>query len=252
MGVALHKAVDLNAEAKARLRLVAVIHGEWRPGFDRPWRRFGFTIPASIAASAMLLGVFAVILRPRPVALEHREAIEARIIDIPPIVAAPAADNQPRPAAQPIQPAPHTKPRPRMRQRIAPPAMAPPVASSGTSGIAVPSSVLHPEPPADTANVGQGSGGEIGGDTTGARAIYAPTPVIPDDLRENTMNTVAIARFRVNADGSVEVTLEKPTANPRLNQVLLAALKQWKFFPAIKDGAAVDSVFEINIPVTIQ
>ena len=79
----------------------------------------------------------------------------------------------------------------------------------------------------------------IGTDTVGARAIYAPTPVIPDDLREDVMQTEAVARFNVSFDGTSEVTLEKPTSSPRLNQVLLDALKQWKFFPAVKNGVAI-------------
>ena len=153
---------------------------------------------------------------------------------------------------QPIPPAPRTavKPRPRMRREIAAPVMAPPVVSAGPSGIAVPSSVLNPPLPPPGAGIGGGGG--IGSDTIGARAIYAPTPEIPEDLRENLMETEAVARFRINADGAAEVTLVKPTSNPRLNQVLLAALRQWKFFPAVKSGVAIDSEFEVRIPISIN
>jgi protein TonB len=97
-----------------------------------------------------------------------------------------------------------------------------------------------------------GEGGGIGTDTVGARAIYAPTPVIPDDLREDVIQTEAVALFNVSFDGVSEVTLEKPTSNPRLNQVLLATLKQWKFFPAVKNGVAIPSSFEVRIPISVQ
>jgi len=53
-------------------------------------------------------------------------------------------------------------------------------------------------------------------------------------------------------DGSSEVALEKPTSNPRLNQVLLDTLKQWKFLPAVKDGVAINSTFEVQIPISVQ
>ena len=82
--------------------------------------------------------------------------------------------------------------------------------------------------------------------------MYAPTPTIPDDLREGTFSTMAVARFKVSSDGSVEVSLVKPTPNPRLNQILLDTLKQWKFFPAMKDGIATIPTFEVRIPIAVQ
>jgi TonB family protein len=86
----------------------------------------------------------------------------------------------------------------------------------------------------------------------GARAIYAPVPVIPDDLREDLTQTEAVARFKVTSEGTTEVTLEKATSNPRLDQVLLDTLKQWKFSPAMKDGVAVESSFEVRIPISVR
>ena len=76
--------------------------------------------------------------------------------------------------------------------------------------------------------------------------------MIPDDLREDVLQAEAVARFNVSFDGTSEVTLEKPTSSPRLNQVLLDALKQWKFFPAVKNGVAIGSTFEVRIPITVQ
>ncbi|HZC47176.1 MAG TPA: TonB family protein [Candidatus Acidoferrum sp.] len=103
-----------------------------------------------------------------------------------------------------------------------------------------------------SSGTGEGSGGGIGTDTVGAHAIYAPTPVIPDDLREDVMQTEAVAHFKVSFDGVIEVTLEKPTTSPRLNQVLLDTLKQWKFFPAVKNGVAIESAFDVRIPISVQ
>jgi protein TonB len=53
-------------------------------------------------------------------------------------------------------------------------------------------------------------------------------------------------------DGTVEVTLAQPTPNPRLNQILLNTLRQWKFFPAMKDGIAINSEFDVRIPISVQ
>ncbi len=97
-----------------------------------------------------------------------------------------------------------------------------------------------------------GSDAAPGSDSLGARAIYSPAPEIPDDLREETFNTEAVAHFEVSYDGKVKVTLVKPTASPRLNEVLLSTLQQWRFVPAMKAGVAIDSSFDVRIPVIIQ
>jgi len=34
--------------------------------------------------------------------------------------------------------------------------------------------------------------------------------------------------------------------------VLLDTLKQWKFFPAVKNGVAIESSFEVRIPISVQ
>jgi periplasmic protein TonB len=247
MGAAVYKNRELTGATKSRGR--SAVHLEWTPAFDPPWRRFRFTAPASIAASALLIGAFSLVLRPRVVAPEHREAIAVRLIEPPPQPTGLQGDNKP----QPIPPAPRTaKPRRHQVRSLMAPVMAPPVVSSGPSGIAVSSSVLHPEPPpADTGIAGQGGGG-IGSDTIGARALYAPKPAIPDDLRENLLETEAVAHFMVGLDGEASVTLVKPTSSPRLNQVLLETLRQWKFFPAIKSGVAIASEFDIRIPITVN
>jgi len=99
---------------------------------------------------------------------------------------------------------------------------------------------------------GTGSGSGLGSDSLGARAIYSPPPEIPDDLRDETFSTVAIAHFDVSYEGKVKVTLMKPTANPRLNEILLSTLQQWRFFPAMKAGVAIDSSFNVRIPISVQ
>jgi periplasmic protein TonB len=99
---------------------------------------------------------------------------------------------------------------------------------------------------------GTGSGAGLGSDTAGARALYAPTPTIPDDLREDALDAVAVAHFKVGYDGQVDVELVKPTSNPELNQLLLDTLKQWKFFPAMRNGVAIASEFDVRIPISVQ
>ena len=50
------------------------------------------------------------------------------------------------------------------------------------------------------------------------------------DLREDAFSSEATARFHVAPNGSVaNVELIKPCQNPRLNNLLLKSLKNWKF-----------------------
>jgi protein TonB len=235
------------------------------PELDEPARRLLWIVPLSIAIWAILLSGFSLILmRTKVMPQEESKPIEARLVEIPKDIGGlqgnggaihPAAPAIPK--AKPIvrpHPAAHLK-------KIAP---LPPVIRSpyGTEkSTEAPSVEEKPGASAGSTSessesgsseTGEGSGGGIGTDTVGARAIYAPTPVIPDDLREDVMQTEAVARFNVTFDGISQVTLEKPTSSPRLNQVLLDTLKQWKFFPAVKNGVAIASSFEVRIPISVQ
>ena len=236
------------------------------PELDEPTRRLLWVVPLAIAIWAILLSAFSLILMRTKAPPAELQPIEARLIDIPKVPAGlqgnggavhPSAPAIPHPKAAPI-----VKPHPAVHaKKVAP---LPPVIRSpyGTEkSTEAPSVEEAPGASTGTATesgassgsgTGEGGGGGIGTDTVGAHAIYAPTPVIPDDLREEAMQTEAVARFNVSFDGICEVTLEKPTSSPRLNQVLLDTLRQWKFFPAVKNGVAIASSFEVRIPITVQ
>jgi protein TonB len=64
------------------------------------------------------------------------------------------------------------------------------------------------------------------------KLINHPLPEIPEELRYEAYQTYAIARFHINQDGSSTPELIQPTNNPKLNQLLLNSLKQWRFEPS--------------------
>ncbi|MGH7923979.1 MAG: energy transducer TonB [Candidatus Binatus sp.] len=231
------------------------------PELDEPARRLLFVIPAAIAIWAILLGGFSLILTRTRESREELQPIEARLVELPAVgglqgnggAIHPVTPAIPHPKVAPI-----VKPHPEKKIVPAPPVFRSPYGTGKSTsapgieekpGAAAGSAPANGESGSET---GEGSGGGIGTDTVGARAIYAPTPVIPDDLRQDVIQTEAVARFNVSFDGTAEVTLEKPTSSPRLNQVLLDTLKQWKFFPAVKDGVAIPSSFEVRIPISVQ
>jgi len=233
------------------------------PELDEPARRLIWIIPLSIAVWAALLSVFSLILTRTTVQREESTPIEAQLVEIPKEVGGLQGNGGAlHPAASAI-PHPKAAPKPHPIAHVKKAAPLPPVVRSlyGTEkSTAAPGVEEKPGASAGSASesgesasdTGEGGGGGIGTDTVGARAIYAPTPVIPDDLREDVIQTEAVARFNVSFDGTSEVTLEKPTSSPRLNQVLLDTLKQWKFFPAVKNGVAIPSTFEVRIPISVQ
>jgi len=218
------------------------------------WRRFALTGPlATVTIIAMLLG--SRMLKPSLPPPPENNAIEARLVEvIPPPKPAGLQGGE---ALAPVAPKPAAKPHPRHKE-MSPKVVAPPIISpSETSTVGAGPSVPTTSGPSNEETVsipgsGAGNGAGIGNDATGARALYAPTPTIPDDLRENVFQAVAVAHFKVAPDGTVEVRLAQPTPNPRLNQILLNTLREWKFFPAMKDGIAINSEFDVRIPITVQ
>jgi periplasmic protein TonB len=180
----------------------------------------------------------------------------------------PVAGLQGGPAAppHPIAPAPpKPKPHAEVRHKVIPPVhphkerIAPqaPPSISGTQKAPAESRTGATKATGESTGAPQGkerpSGGAgLGSDSLGARAIYSPVPKIPDDLREVAFEAVAVAHFEVSYDGNVKVTLAKATPDPRLNQILLSTLQQWRFFPAMKGGVAIDSQFDVRIPITVQ
>jgi protein TonB len=238
------------------------------PFLDEPWRRFAWIAPLSLAIWFALLLGFAILLKQTAPPLPELKPIDARIVELPPAVGGlqggPAA--APHPAAPaPPKPKPHVEVR---RKVIAPvhphkarpvPELAPSLsgtrkapAESSTTASKTATGASIESGGASQGKEGASGGSGLGSDSLGARAIYSPVPTIPDDLRDVAFQAVAVAHFEVSYDGNVKVTLVKPTPDPRLNQILLSTLEQWRFFPAMKGGVAINSAFDVRIPVSVQ
>jgi protein TonB len=197
---------------------------------------------------------------------------DVRIVELPPTAglqggaAVAHPETHPKPKLETTKPKAEVKFRraavPRVRvhpakSKAPPPPLLPSSASGTAKQPAETNSAAGPpsastEAPSAGGRQGTGSGAGIGTDSSGARAIYAPHPVIPDSLREEAFQAVAVARFKVTYEGQVQVTLITPTQSPELNELLLETLKQWRFFPAMKAGVAIDSQFDLRIPISVQ
>jgi periplasmic protein TonB len=222
---------------------------------DKPWRRFAFALPLSIVViSAILFSVS--LLKPGAISRIQFDAIEAYLIEPPAQPAglrggAVATPAKPR-IAKKVRPA--TAPKIRLRKAQSAPAAGKtsrPEPQPGAPVLAQPLSAAGQGTTAPRGTVARTDSG-LGNDTAGALAIYAPLPKIPDDLREEDFESVAVAHFRVLGDGTVTVSLVAPTRNRRLDEILLESLGQWRFYPAKKGGITVDSEFDVRIPISVQ
>lgn len=221
--------------------------------FQNHWRQFTVSIVASVLSCALMLAGFGeILISQRPIAPPRTTAVEAILVEPP-----PAEPAKPIPIAPILHPA-HRKTlapiKPRMITAPAPaPALNPQpdaLPASTVGGISLGRATVPSE--SEPSGAGGGSPEGSASESIGARALYAPTPQIPDDLRENIFSALAIAHFVVDREGQVQVTLVQPTSNPRLNQVILASLRTWKFFPATRDGIPVASEFDLRIPIAVQ
>lgn len=159
------------------------------------------------------------------------------------------AQAHPFPTPQRVMPPP-SRPKTLDSARTAEPSpTAPPAPSAPTAAQSQPVNGPAPPstPPTDSAKPPAAASGD-----SAAHPLAQPLPTLPDDLREQAYQMVATARFLVHTDGSVEVDLIRPTPNPRLNQILLTALRQWRFFPAMQSGRPVESRLDVRVHFNVE
>lgn len=206
---------------------------------DSPWRRLPWTLPTALLLWVAALWTIAYFTgKPgKPVKrLPEPPTIEAQIVELPP----PETSKPP-----PVKSVPRTAPQtPLVHEAVEQPAVKQPAATPATP--APPQPVAPPTPPAEVTSKTNLTG------NSGPQAIVKPMPDIPDELRQDALNAVAIVRFHVATDGTATVELVQPTPHPRLNRLLLDTLKNWRFFPAIKDGQPVESIYPLTFKFEVQ
>ncbi len=99
---------------------------------------------------------------------------------------------------------------------------------------------------------GSGTGGGFGNGGNGPRAIYAPVPSIPEDLRDQVIQATAVARFKVSREGKVTVALLEHTGFSELDEIILDTLREWRFSAAMNNGVAVDSEADVRLLITVK
>jgi protein TonB len=235
---------------------------------DNPWRRLPWLGTSGVFLTLLSLMGFVRLLSYAPDTSPAQRPLDVQLFEVAaPMPQAPLP--KPRPVTRPLPstPAPpkSVTPPPPSVPEITPPTSkteapgpevesAPPATQAYTAPAAPPGPPSPPDvaPQPSVAAVPRGPVGPPNGGRMGARAIYQPKPEIPETLRRQNLDVIAVARFRVAANGSAQVELVQTTSNPELDQVLLEALKRWRFFPGMQDGKPVPSTVDIRVPVTVK
>ena len=236
---------------------------------DSPWHRLRWTLPSALAIGIATLWTISYFAGRPDERLPEPPAVEAQLVELPPPAATSAPHTPPRPsvekATMPVsKPIPVKEPTPTL-PAVAPKAAALPIKEAPVTEKPAQDKPTQDKPtqdkpaqdkPAQQKQAEQKHSEEKSGTgptgNSGAQAILRPMPQIPDELRQDALSATAIARFHVAADGTATVELVTPTPNPRLNHLLLDTLKNWRFFPSMKDGKPVASTQDISIKVDVK
>jgi len=83
--------------------------------------------------------------------------------------------------------------------------------------------------------------------------LFGPAPELPGK-RGKYPGGKAVVRMRIRQTGSVVDPAIVETTDPALGEAVLAAVRQWRFLPRIKNGHAVDTVatLPIDMPSDIE
>jgi len=200
---------------------------------DRPWGRLGWILPVVITSWTLFLWSLGLLLERRPIP-PPPVPIDATLVELPSEPAPPQARRReppPRPVPpQAVRSEPATSPEPV------------PVPSPAPEASAAPPS---PPPPAAPQRA-------VASDRAAAHVLYSPLPKIPDELLDQAIEMVALARFDIRPDGTAAVELVQPTPNPALNRVILDTLRTWRFFPALERGRPVASTQEVRVRLEVR
>lgn len=85
-----------------------------------------------------------------------------------------------------------------------------------------------------------------------ATVLYRKAPRIPREMVEKLSDPRVMLLFIVNLEGRVEGVRLLHSAEPRFDGLIIEAVKQWRFRPAMKDGARVRQWVQLPVRVVLR
>jgi TonB family protein len=81
----------------------------------------------------------------------------------------------------------------------------------------------------------------------GPVALFAPTPAIPDYLKDQNLHASVVIDFYVSAQGSVTPKLAGSSGNEELDAIALRTASKWEFRAAEREHKPIDSKVRLRI-----
>jgi len=85
-----------------------------------------------------------------------------------------------------------------------------------------------------------------------AKVIYKVEPSYAEDARAKQIAGTVVLGFTVDHEGLPQNIQVKKSLFPSLDQAAIAALRQWRFEPGIKDGQPVSTYLTVEMYFTIE
>ena len=82
------------------------------------------------------------------------------------------------------------------------------------------------------------------------RPVFQAAPVYPNELRGRKVEGLVTVLFTVDPSGKVSSLRVEKSSHPAFEKPALAAVKQWKFEPAVKAGERVSC--KMRVPIRFQ
>jgi TonB family protein len=79
------------------------------------------------------------------------------------------------------------------------------------------------------------------------RPFFGPAPDYPDSLKSTNARGRVVIGLRIRANGAVRDPVVQSASDPAFGEAALAAVRMWRFLPAIKDGFPQETAVAIPI-----
>jgi protein TonB len=96
------------------------------------------------------------------------------------------------------------------------------------------------------------AGTESSSDFVEAKPTFNPAPEIPSEASEKCFKSYCVARFFIDKDGKTTVKILTKSGSNEIDDITVAALRRWKFKPAMLDGEPVDSTRRIKVEFEVN
>ena len=116
-----------------------------------------------------------------------------------------------------------------------------PTHDSGVGPATVPEPAAPPPPEPEPAAAPVPESVKSAGPTRDAEATLQAIPNIPDSVNSGSYKAFVRVKVEVTEEGGFTVSIVTSSGNSEVDQCVLAALKRWKWKPALKDGVPIAS-----------